>query len=298
MRRQSARPRIGFHAPIAGGLHQALLKAHTLGCDTVQIFTRNPRGWQARPLLPEEVEKFKTVRAETGISPVVIHANYLINLAAADATIREKSVASFREEVERGLTLGADYLVVHPGSARGACEEDGVRTCAESLSAACAGLDLGDFRILLENTAGQGECIGHRFEHLREIRERCPELDLGVCLDTAHAFTAGYDLRDEDGLDAALQSLDRNVGAKNICAVHFNDSRAAYNSRVDRHWHIGLGHIGREALARVARSPLLAGAAFLLETPQDEHGDDARNLAVLRSFVENETVLDNPAHEH
>lgn len=280
------RPRIGLHTGIAGGLHNALLKAKALGADTVQIFSRNPRGWQARPLVPEEVEQFKRVREETGVTPVVIHANYLINLAAADATVREKSVASFREEVERGLTLGADYLVLHPGSARGSCKEDAIRTCAESLKAACDGLELGSFRILLENTAGQGECIGHRFEHLREISELCPDLNLGVCLDTAHAFTAGYDIRDEDGLSAALDSLDANVELENVRAVHFNDSKAAYNSRVDRHWHVGLGHIGDEALRRVASHPRLAHAAFLLETPVDETRDDAGNLETLRSFVQ------------
>ncbi|MDT5270453.1 MAG: deoxyribonuclease [Acidobacteriota bacterium] len=285
IRQETVQPRIGLHTGIAGGLHNALLKAQALGADTVQIFSRNPRGWKARPLEDEEVEQFKRVRVETGVSPVVIHANYLINLAAADAGIREKSIASFREEVERGLALGADYLVVHPGSARGACEEDAIRTCAESLKAACAGLELNSFRILLENTAGQGECIGHRFEHLRQIAEQCPELNLGVCLDTAHAFTAGYDLRDEDGLSAALDSLDANVKLENVRAVHFNDSKAAYNSRVDRHWHLGQGHIGAEALRRVASHPRLAHAAFLLETPADETCDDACNLEALRSFV-------------
>ena len=282
----TARPRIGFHAPIAGGLHNALLKAHSLGADTVQIFSRNPRGWQARPLDVEEVEQFKAVRRETGISPVAVHANYLINLAAADSVIREKSIRSFREEVERAVRLGADYLVVHPGSARGSCEADGIRACAESLKEACDGIELGAFRILLENTAGQGECIGHRFEHLREITAACPDLNLGVCLDTAHAFTAGYDIRERDGLAATFDALEASVGAEQVRAVHFNDSKAAYNSRVDRHWHIGLGHIGAEALARVARHPRLAHAAFLLETPQDELGDDARNLTALRSFVE------------
>jgi deoxyribonuclease-4 len=271
-------------------LHNALLKAQSLGADTVQLFSRNPRGWQARPLDVVEVENFKRIRRETGISPVVIHANYLINLAAADSTIREKSIASFREEIERGITLGADYLVLHPGSARGACERDAIRTCADSLKRACDGLALQAFRVLLENTAGQGECIGHRFEHLREIIEQCPELNPGVCLDTAHAFTAGYDLRDEDGLAATLDSLARNVGLDNVRAVHFNDSKVEYNSRVDRHWHIGLGHIGAQALRRVAREPRLAHAAFILETPQDEIGDDARNLSVLRSFIA-------PAHE-
>jgi deoxyribonuclease IV len=281
-----ARPKIGFHAPIAGGLQNALLKARSLGCDAVQIFSRNPRGWKARPLEAEEVANFKRVRADSGIKTIAVHANYLINLAAADEAIREKSVASFREEVERGLALGADFLVVHPGSARGACESDALRTCAESLKTACDGIELNGFRILLENTAGQGECIGHRFEHLRELIESRPELDLGVCLDTAHAFTAGYDLRDEDGLAAALDSLDANVGLTNVLAVHFNDSKAPYNSRVDRHYHLGLGHIGAEALRRVASHPKLSHAAFLLETPQDEHGDDERNLAALRAYVD------------
>ncbi len=278
-------PLIGFHAPVAGGLHNALLKASERGCNTVQLFSRNPRGWMAKPLGDDEVQKFRDVREELNISPVVIHANYLINLAAADEVIREKSIASFREEVERGITLGADYLVVHPGSAKGACEADGIRTCAESLKQACVGIDFGAFRILLENTAGQGACIGHRFEHLKEIIEACPELNLGVCFDTAHAFTAGYDLRDEDGLTAMMESLERNVWTESVRAVHFNDSKAVYNSRVDRHWHIGLGHIGRDALRRVAQHPKLRHAAFLLETPQDEVGDDVRNLDELRAFV-------------
>ena len=248
MGKKKGTPLIGFHAPIAGGLQNALLKARSLDCETVQIFSRNPRGWMARALTDEEVERFRAVRAETNISPVVIHCNYLVNLAAANPEILEKSRASFREEVERGIQLGADYLVVHPGSAKGSCEADGIRTCAESLRIACDGLNLDSFRILLENTAGQGECIGHRFEHLGEIIEACPDLNLGVCLDTAHAFTAGYDIRDEDGLKATMESLERNVGTKHVRAVHFNDSKAEYNSRVDRHWHIGLGHIGRDAL--------------------------------------------------
>lgn len=283
------RRRIGFHAPIAGGLQNALVKARSFGANAVQIFSRNPRGWLARPFAEGEVALFRRTRRATRISPVVVHANYLINLAAADEQIRSKSVASFREEVLRAKELGADYLVVHPGSARGARgEADALRTCAGSLLAACSGVEMDGFRILLENTAGQGECIGHRFEHLGEIISMCRDLDLGVCLDTAHAFAAGYDIRDEEGFTAALAALDRQVGLKNVRAVHFNDSRAPYNSRVDRHWHIGLGHIGADALRNVARSPRLAHAAFLLETPQDEHGDDARNLAALRAFIEEE----------
>jgi deoxyribonuclease-4 len=279
------RPRIGFHAPITGGLHNALLRSKELDCQAVQIFSRNPRGWKARPLSDEEVELFKRVRRQTKISPVAIHANYLINLAAADHAMLQKSRASFREELERGILLRADYLVVHPGSARGACEAEGINSCAESLKRAADGLDLGSIRILLENTAGQGECIGHRFEHLRKIIQACSGLSLGVCFDTAHAFTAGYDIRTAEGLETTIQALDREVGTKQVRAIHFNDSRAEYYSRVDRHWHIGEGHIGREALRRVARHPKLSHSAFILETPYDKPEDNKPNIEALRSFV-------------
>lgn len=278
-------PRIGFHAPIKGGLHNALLKARELDCQTVQLFSRNPRGWQAKPLSSYDISLFKEVRRKTKISPVVIHANYLINLAGAEDLMLQKSRISFREELERAILLGADYLVVHPGSSRGACEADGIATCAASLKLAVEGLDLNSTRILLENTAGQGECIGHRFEHLRELMELCPSIPLGVCFDTAHAFTAGYDIREEDGLEATVQALNHTVGTKNVRAIHFNDSKAQYYSRVDRHWHIGQGYIGREALRRVARHPKLAHAAFILETPIDDPGDDIRNVDALRSFL-------------
>ena len=278
-------PRIGFHAPIKGGLHNALLRAKELDCQTVQIFSRNPRGWAAKPLTSTDIELFKRTRRQTKISPVLIHANYLINLAAADGTMLQKSRESFREELERGLLLGADYLVVHPGSSHGACEADGLATCAESLQIATRNLDLSSLGILLENTAGQGECIGHRFDHLRQLMDACPDLPLGVCFDTAHAFTAGYDIREEEGLEATVQALNRTVGTRKVRAIHFNDSRAEYSSRVDRHWHIGQGHIGREPLRRVARHPKLAHAAFILETPVDDPGDDVRNVDVLRSFV-------------
>lgn len=281
------RPKIGFHAPIKGGLHNALLVARDTGCDTVQIFSRNPRGWMAKPITSADVTLFRKTKRLTKLNPLVVHCNYLVNLAAADMNLLEKSRLSFREEVERSLVLGADYLVVHPGSARGACEADGITTCAESLKIACSGLKLGKLRILLENTAGQGECIGHRFEHLREIMKACGKLPLGVCFDTAHAFTAGYDLRDEDGLEALIDRIENTVRTKNVRAIHFNDSRAAYNTRVDRHWHIGEGHIGAEALRRVARHPKLAHAAFILETPYDDPRADLKNLNLLRSFVEN-----------
>lgn len=279
-------PRIGFHAPIKGGLHEALIVARDTGCDTVQIFSRNPRGWMAKPLTAADVTLFRKTRRLTKISPVAIHCNYLVNLAAADDLMLQKSRVSFREEVERALLLGVDYLVVHPGSSRGSCEADGIRTCSDSIKFAVRRLKLGKLRILLENTAGQGECIGHRFEHLCQIMDACPGLRLGVCFDTAHAFTAGYDIREEDGLHELIQKMEATVKTKNVRAIHFNDSRAVYNSRVDRHWHIGEGHIGTEALRRVAQHPKLAHAAFILETPYDDPRADLKNLHMLRSFVD------------
>ncbi|HKS10082.1 MAG TPA: deoxyribonuclease IV [Pyrinomonadaceae bacterium] len=281
----SRKPKIGFHAPIKGGVHNALIVAKDTGCETVQLFSRNPRGWMAKPLTRDDVLLFRNTRKQTKISPVLIHCNYLVNLAAIDDVFLQKSRVSFREEVERALLLGVDYLVVHPGSARGACETDGIKLCAESLKIACKGLKFGSLRILLENTAGQGDCIGHRFEHLESIMRACPKLPLAVCLDTAHAFTAGYDIREADGLEALLQRVQKTVGVKNVRAIHFNDSRAVYNSRVDRHWHIGEGHIGTEALRRVAQHPKLKHAAFILETPYDDPRADLENLTKLRSFV-------------
>jgi deoxyribonuclease-4 len=279
------RPKIGFHAPITKGLHDALVIAKDTGCDSVQIFSRNPRGWMAKPLTKASIDLFRKTRRQTKISPVLIHTNYLINLAAADEAILLRSIASFREEVERAILLGVDYLVIHPGSARGSSEADAIEICALSLKLACKGLQLGTVRILLENTAGQGRCVGYRFEHLQAIMDACPKLSLGVCVDTAHSFTAGYDLREEEGLEATLEVIRRTVGLKNVRAVHFNDSRAPYNSRVDRHWHIGEGHIGRAALRRVARHPKLRHAAFILETPYDDPRADLKNLEALRSFV-------------
>lgn len=278
-------PRIGFHAPIKGGLHNALQIASETGCTTVQLFSRNPRGWMAKPLALDDIKLFRKTRRATKLAPVIIHCNYLVNLCATDNVLLEKSRASFREEIERALLLGVDYLVVHPGSARGAGLWAGIEMCVESLKASCAGLRLGALRILLENTAGQGDCIGHRFDHLKEIMDRCRRLPLGVCFDTAHAFTAGYDLREPNGLAAFLQHVESTVRIENVRAIHFNDSRAPYNSRVDRHWHIGEGHIGSSALRRVARHRKLRHAAFILETPYDDPRADVRNLELLRAFV-------------
>ena len=283
------RPRIGFHAPIKGGVHNALIVAKDTGCDTVQLFSRNPRGWMAKPLTLDDVLLFRKTRKQTKLSPVLIHCNYLVNLAASDDLMLQKSRESFREEVERALLLGVDYLVVHPGSARGSCEADGIALCATSLKIACKGLKLDSLRILLENTAGQGDCIGRAFEQVAEIVAGCEaDVPMGVCLDTAHTFAAGYELISEAGFRRTMRALRETVGLERVRVIHFNDSKAAFGSNVDRHWHIGEGAIGLEGLGRVARYRPLTHAALILETPIDADHTEAWNFARLEELADGE----------
>jgi deoxyribonuclease-4 len=279
---------LGVHTGIGGGLHHSITEAKTKGCQTWQIFSRNPRGWSARPLTDEEIRLFRDEREKTQLSPCVIHACYLINLATSAPEIRAKSTAAFRDEIERGLALGADFLVVHPGSALGASSEEGIDNCAAAIQAASRGLEKriwqAGFQILIENTAGQGHQIGRSFEQVRDIIAICPELPMGMCLDTAHSFAAGYDWRDEKATKRALALLGKTVGFEKVKAVHFNDSKSAFGSQVDRHWHIGAGEIGSQGLARLLNHPKLRKLPFILETPQDEERDDIKNLSVARSL--------------
>lgn len=282
------KPRIGLHTGIAGGLHRSIHEASEKGCETWQIFSRNPRGWTAKPLEADGIKLFRDARAEATLHPAIIHSCYLINLAASAPDMRAKSIAAFRDEIERGLAIGADYLVVHPGSARGSSIEQAIENCASAVRASAAGLEdqMSDagFEILLENTAGQGEQIGRSFEQVRDILALCPDVPMGMCLDTAHSFAAGYDWRDAAATKAAMKLLGETVGFARVRAVHFNDSKAAFASRVDRHWHIGAGEIGPVGLGRVLNHPKLAGLPFILETPQDAPGDDLKNLAAARSL--------------
>jgi deoxyribonuclease IV len=282
-------PKLGVHTGIGGGLHRSIHEAQEKGCETWQIFSRNPRGWTARPVGADEVKLFRDAHATSGLSPCIIHSCYLINLAASAAETRAKSITAFRDEIERGLALGASYLVVHPGSGRGAPVEQAIENCAAALREASRSLEeqmwQTGFHILIENTAGQGEQIGRSFEQMRDIIGLCPDLPMGMCLDTAHSFAAGYDWRTKTTADAALKRLGETVGFERVKAVHFNDSKAAFKSQVDRHWHIGAGEIGGAGLARVLNHPKLQGLPFILETPQDEEIDDVKNLAAARALL-------------
>jgi deoxyribonuclease-4 len=274
---------VGVHTSIAGAVENAAHQAKNIGCDTFQMFSANPRGWKTSDPTPEDCERFRQARTAYGLSPVVIHDNYLINLASADSYIREKSIAAFRKEIERALALGADYLVTHPGSAKESSSAQAIRHCIESLKQAAKGLRLNGLRILIENTAGQGSAIGRRFEEVAEIvTVAAKDLPMGVCIDTAHSFEAGYALHTPRGLSAAVKQLDATIGVKNIRVIHANDSKTAFGSHADRHEHIGGGQIGKEGYRRIVCHPMLRSIPFICETPIDRPGDDKRNLRMMR----------------
>src|ERR1700691_1814390 len=276
--------RIGIHTSIAGNISGALESAHGLGANALQIFSASPRMWTrglAR-VAESDASRFRARRKELGLGPLVIHDNYLINLASANPVLRARSVQAFHQELVRAIALGADFLVAHPGCCGGdrGLPEAG-HAIAHGLNEATRGLKVRDLGLLLENTAGQGTSVGSRFEELQGIIDKCPELPLGVCIDTAHLFAAGWDLRTAEGLAAALQDIERVIGLKHVAVIHTNDSKVPHGSRVDRHEHIGKGKIGLEAFRRILNHGLLAGRAFILETPIDKLGDDRRNVAAL-----------------
>lgn len=278
--------KVGLHNSIAGGLPNSLRIASELGSNTLQIFSRNPRGWVARPLPPEEIRAFREKRIELGIDPVVIHACYLINLAAQDEESLTRSVLAFRDELMRGIAIGADYLVVHPGNSKGGTTEQGIATCCQALKRAALGLDLGKLMILIENTAGQGSSIGCSFAQVKAILDGTQGMPIGVCLDTAHSFASGYDLSTYQGVNSTLTTLADTIGLNNIKVIHCNDSKVGLGSRVDRHWHIGEGQIGLAGFEALLGSGKLNHIPFILETPIDKLHDDRWNLAQFRDIAQ------------
>ncbi|HYL61482.1 MAG TPA: deoxyribonuclease IV [Candidatus Methylomirabilis sp.] len=283
--------RIGIHTSIAGSYLNALESARKLGCNALQIFSASPRMWQGGPARISEVDAkaFRARRAELGLGPLVIHANYLINLAAISPMLRTRSIQAFQDELVRAVALGADFLVVHPGSRGEVAPEQAVATVIDSVKQAAKRVPLGELQILIENTAGMGTALGSRLEEIAEIINGLATVPSGACLDTAHLFAAGYDIKTERGLASTLETIDRTIGLDRIPIFHVNDSKIPLGGRVDRHEHIGQGKIGAEAFARILTHPRLRaaapeglpGRAFLLETPIDQPGDDRRNVAKL-----------------
>ena len=284
--------RIGIHTSIAGDIVESLETARKLGCNALQIFSASPRMWGlpgASRIAEVDAKRYKTRRAELALGPLVIHDNYLINLAATQPVLRVRSIQTFHDELVRAVTLGADFLVTHPGSRGEASVERAIESVVQGIRQAARGIKFDGLRILIENTAGMGTAVGWRLEEVAAILAALPDLPMGVCIDTAHLFEAGYDIRTEKGLESTLEQIEQTIGLARVYVVHTNDSKTPLGSRVDRHEHIGKGKIGIEAFERILNHPRLAaegrhgvpGRAFILETPIDAPGDDRRNVRTL-----------------
>ena len=264
-------PRLGAHLSIAGGLPRAVDRAEASGCQALQIFTKSAGQWRARELPPEEIALFRRRVRQTKIGPVVAHNSYLINLAAADAALRTKSLDSLGDELDRAEALGLDGLVMHPGSYTSGSEAGGLKLIADGLADVLASRPQGKTKILLEHTAGQGTNLGHRFEHLAAIIDMLGGSPrVGVCLDTCHLLAAGYDICSSEGYAATFKQFGRIVGFARLKAFHLNDSKKPCASRVDRHEHIGKGCIGLPPFRRLLNDPRFAKLPMLLETPKED----------------------------
>ncbi len=277
---------LGAHMSIAGGLDRAFARAEAMGGTALQIFTKNASQWRGKAIDDTAALAFRAAWEESGIGPVFAHAGYLINLAAPEAELREKSKAAFLDELQRCARLGIPWLVMHPGSHRGEGESTGLARIVTALKEILAASPT-EVGVLLENTAAQGDYLGGRFEHLAEILARVPHGRLGVCFDTCHAFAAGYDLAGGEGYERVMAEFDRRVGVESIRAFHLNDSLKGLGCRVDRHEQIGRGAIGRAGFAALMRDTRFTAIPKILETPKGE--DDAWdriNLNLLRQLAE------------
>jgi deoxyribonuclease-4 len=285
--------RIGAHMSIAGGVSKAVERAVAHGCESLQIFTKNASQWRGKPLDPAEITTFRRRIDETGITPVVSHASYLINLATTFPALREQSLAAFGDELDRAEALGLLGVVIHPGTCTAGTEADGLRLIAEGIRHAFRARPRQKTMVLLEHTAGQGRTLGHRFEHLATIIDHVNGSPrVGVCLDTCHLVASGYDITTEAGHKDTFECFERVVGLDRLRAFHANDSKRPCGSRVDRHEHIGQGCLGLEPFRRILTDARFAGLPMMIETEKARGSErpgtiatdpmDVRNLETLR----------------
>jgi deoxyribonuclease-4 len=283
-----AKRRIGIHLSTAGGVFRAAERAHEIGANTFQIFSSSPRMWRAQRLEASHCEQMRLLRKEYDCAPLVIHTGYLVNLCSQTELFLEKSILAFRGEVERALALGAEYLVLHPGSWKGLTREEGLRRAAESIARAVDGVrfDDCDFRVLIENTAGAEFSLGGSFEQVAELIEKLRGLvPVGACLDTCHCHVAGYDLVSGEGYEETVERVRDSMGLEAVRVWHMNDAKAVRGSRLDRHQHIGDGTMGLEPFRRLLNDRRFAHCAFIAETPVEEPEDDRRNVETMKSLV-------------
>ena len=276
--------KVGVHISIAGKIYESVDRAKELGCDTFQMFSRSPRSWQAKELKKEEVEEFKKKRKEAKISPIIVHIPYLINLASPAHFLYEKSIVAYSEEIKRAEILGADYFVTHIGNHKGKGEKYGISRIVAALNRI---LDQRKphLKILLENTAGAGTVLGSNFAQIAAIIKGIKDAKyFGLCLDTAHAYAAGYNIATEEGLNETLKEIDNLIGLDKLFLIHANDSKVALGSRIDRHEDIGKGKIGRKGFVSIVNHPALHNLPFILETPKKRPGEDVDNLKTIRAL--------------
>jgi deoxyribonuclease-4 len=280
--------RIGIHLGTTGGASNAVERAREIGANTFQIFSSSPRMWRAPKVDPAQAERMKAQRTALDVGPLVIHTSYLVNVCSQTEDIREKSVAAFRGEIERALTYGAEYLVLHPGSWKGLTRDEGLKLAADSITRAIDGLPWQEtpFHILIENTAGAEFSLGGSFEQVAELVERLKaSAPVAVCLDTCHTHVAGYDLVTPEGYEETIRQAASTVTLEAVRVWHCNDAKAERGSKLDRHEHIGQGTMGVEPFRRLLNDPRFAHSAFIAETPVDDPGDEERNVRVLKSLV-------------
>jgi deoxyribonuclease-4 len=276
---------LGLQVSIEGKIYEALERAKQLGCNTMQIFSRNPQRWRENFLEPKDIEEFNNRQDKFKIKPLFIHIPYLINLASPNPKLYEVSIEAYIEDILEAHTLRADYIVTHMGSHKDTSEEAGLKRFTSALNIILERTKNTNVGILLENTAGSGSWLGYKFSHQRTIiqglnhRER-----IGLCLDTAHAYLAGYDIAGEDGLNELLGGIDKLVGINLIKVIHLNDAKDKLGSKRDRHEHIGKGKIGLEGIKRIINHPKLKDIPFILETPKKNDEDDRMNLNTVRKL--------------
>jgi deoxyribonuclease-4 len=278
--------RFGFHISIAEGFSNVVERAKVRGCETLQLFSRNPRGWRYTPLDKEDVEEFRSSINASGLFPIFLHLPYLPNIASPKSKFYSRSIDSIAMDLERTQQLGAPYLIIHIGHRLESSEDEAIEAVSQGIHQAFEKVK-NSVILLMENTAGQGTEIGYNFEQINKIVERVQENKrMGVCLDTAHSFEAGYDLSNKDGIERTLESFDQAIGLKRLHLLHLNDSKTPLGSRKDRHWHIGEGYIGLEGFRYLINHPLLKHLPGIMETPRKDTVEDLRNMKVIRSLIE------------
>ncbi len=276
---------LGVHVPVKGGIYNVFQQAEILACNTLQLFSRSPQRWRQKVLTLRDIEKFNTLREESDIKPIFIHIPYLINLASPEQELYEASIQAYIEDINEADALGAEYIVTHMGSHKKTSEGAGLHRLIKAINIIFEKTQHTKVGMLLENTSGSGSWLGYKFSHQKEVLSgiKCKER-AGFCLDTAHAYSAGYNIADKNGLEDTLDEIDSLVNCELIKLIHFNDTKDKLGSHRDRHEHIGKGAIGLEGMKRILNHPKLKSKAFILETPKDSENADKINLDVVRSL--------------